>query len=138
MIGAPVAFGQRPRRRAVVAVGVRAHDRDDAASADRPDQRLDMLGKVGPGIDDRDLPLADQIGLRAVISEGRRIVREHARDSGLELSPAFRKAHPRGPLMHDWPRQSCKMRRCHSARLLDPVRSASIKRAFPAALSMRL
>ena len=35
---------QRPSRRTVVAMGVRAQDGDDPATADRADQRLDMLG----------------------------------------------------------------------------------------------
>ena len=57
--------GQRPRGGAVVAVGVGAEDRGDRPPADRRDQRVEMLGQVGPGIDHRDLVLADQIGLGA-------------------------------------------------------------------------
>ena len=42
-------------------------------------------GRSGPGSITATSPVADQIGLRAVISECRRIVREHARNAGLQL-----------------------------------------------------
>ena len=80
---------KRPRRRAVITMRVRAHDRRDAASADRPDQSLDMFGKIGPGIDDGDLALTDQVGLGPVIGERRRIAREHASDSRLDRFQEF-------------------------------------------------
>ena len=79
MIGAPVALRERPRRRAVVAVGVGAHDRSDRPAADRRLQRFEMLGQVRTGIDHRHFRRPEQIGLGAEISERRRIVREHAR-----------------------------------------------------------
>ena len=92
---------QRPRRGAVVAVSVRAHDRRDCPPGDRLLQRVEMLGKVGAGIDHRDLAVADQIGLRAEIGECRRIVREHAGNAGLELLQfRIRRVHGSG-MCHD-------------------------------------
>ena len=58
---------------------------DDRPSADRLLQRVEMLGQIGPGIDHRDLLVADQVGLRAVISERRRVVGEDPGDAGLQL-----------------------------------------------------
>ena len=57
----------------------------DGPAADRAFERFEMLRQVGAGIDHRDLALADQIGLRAVISEGGGVVREDPRDARLEL-----------------------------------------------------
>src|SRR4051794_2045425 len=65
---------KRPRSRAVVAVGMGAHDRGDRAASNRLFEGLYVLGEVRPWIDNRDLALADQIGLRAEISERRRIM----------------------------------------------------------------
>ena len=66
-------FGQRARRRAVVAVGVGADDRGDALAFGGGEDRLDMVGQIGPRIDHRHLAGADDIGLRARIGEGRGI-----------------------------------------------------------------
>ena len=46
-------------RRAVVAMGVGAEDRGDPLAGERGEDRVDMLGEVGPGIDHRDLACAD-------------------------------------------------------------------------------
>ncbi len=78
-------LGQRPCRGTVVAVGVGTHDCRDLAPSDRLIQRIEMLGQVGSGIDHRDLFGADQVGLGAVVSEGRGIMGEHPGDPGRQL-----------------------------------------------------
>ena len=88
------ALGERPRGGAMVAVSMRAHDRDELAVADRVAQRVEMLRQVGSGIDDRDFMLPEQVRLGAEISECRRIVREHASNSRLQLlKPGVRRVH---------------------------------------------
>ena len=49
------------------------------------DQRVEMRGIIGAGIDHREIAGADEMGLRAGEGEGRRIGREHARDERFEL-----------------------------------------------------
>ena len=62
-----------------------------------------MLGQVRPGVDHRDFALADQVRLRAGVGERRWIVREHARDPGLELlKRCVRRVHGCG-LCHERP-----------------------------------
>ena len=81
----PGALGKWPRRRTVVAMGVGAHDRRHRPARDCLFQRRDMFGKVRAGIDHRDLALPNHIALGAVISECRRIMRQHPRDPRLQL-----------------------------------------------------
>ena len=78
-------LGQRPRRRAVIAVGVGAHDRGDRPAADRGLQRVEMLGQVRAGVDQRDFVRPEHIGLGPEVSERGRIVGEHAGDARLQL-----------------------------------------------------
>src|SRR6476469_1541031 len=81
----------------VVAVGVRAHDRNNLAAADRRFERVEVFRQVRPRIDDRDLARADEVGLGAVISEGGRIVCEDAGNALLHLfKPGIRRVHARG------------------------------------------
>ena len=61
---------QRLRRRRMVAVGVGDEDMGDLLAGEARQQRRDMLGKVGAGIDDRDLALADDIGAGALKVNG--------------------------------------------------------------------
>lgn len=68
----------------MVAVGVRAGNRREAPPIDRRNDRMDMFGKVGTGIDHDHFFIADQIGLGPEIGEGRRIARQQPGDPGLE------------------------------------------------------
>ena len=52
-------------------------------------KRLDMLGEVGAGVDDRDLALADDIGAGASKGERARVARHDAPDARRDrLEPA--------------------------------------------------
>ena len=76
---------ERGGGRTVVAMGMSARDRNDRSPGNRREQRLDMVGKSGPGVDHDDLEIADEIALRSGVGEGRRIRRQKARHAGLEL-----------------------------------------------------
>ncbi len=74
--------GERPAGGTVVAMGVGAEDRRDPLARRGGEDRVDMLRQIGPGIDHRDLAVADDIGLRAGIGEGRGIGGEQAPHAG--------------------------------------------------------
>ncbi len=70
----------------MVAVGVGAGDGDDPTLARRCDDRRDMLGDGGPGVDDDDfIPFAGKICLRSGKCIGRRIMRQQPTDAGFDL-----------------------------------------------------
>ena len=73
-------FLQRLRRRRVVAMRVGDEDMGDPLAGEARQQRVDVLGKVGPGIDDRDLALADDIGAGAAERERAGVARDDAPD----------------------------------------------------------
>ena len=68
----------------MVAVGVRDDDMRDGLAAHGVEQRLDMVGQVRAGIDDRDLPAADDVAAGAGEGVGAGIVGD---------DPAHERAH---------------------------------------------
>ena len=73
---APVFLRIRVRRGPVVGMGVREQDPAHAVAHRRADDRLDVLGDIGTGIDHRDLVDADEIRVRARTGHEARIVRQ--------------------------------------------------------------
>jgi hypothetical protein len=76
---------ERTARRAVVAVRVGDEDRLDRPAGDRRQQRVQMRGIVGAGVDHREVAGADEVGLRAAVGVRRGIGRQHASDERFEL-----------------------------------------------------
>jgi hypothetical protein len=73
-----------------------AHDRHKGSTGDRVKKRFYVLWQVRAGVDDRNLIVADEIGLRPVISECGRIVRQDAGYPRLErLQLGVRRVHGR-------------------------------------------
>src|SRR4051812_49195258 len=68
-------FLQRLCCRRMIAVRVSYKNMRDPLALEARQQRLDVLGEIGAGIDDRDLALADDIGAGALVSEGPGIAR---------------------------------------------------------------
>ena len=68
----------------MVAVRMRAQDRAHPLALGRGQDRRQMLGQIGPGIDYRHLAPADDIGLRTGIGERRRIGRQQAAHQRLQ------------------------------------------------------
>ena len=66
----------------MVAVGVGDEDVRHLLAGEVHQQRLDMLGEVGAGVDDRDLALADHIGAGAAKGERAGIARDDPADAG--------------------------------------------------------
>ena len=60
----------------MVAMGVGDEDRRELFAGDCLEQRVDMAGDRRPGVDDRDLAFADDIGTSAGEGEGARIGRD--------------------------------------------------------------
>ena len=79
-------LGQRRGGGRMVAVGVGAHDRHDLRAADRALERGEVVGLGRARVDHRQpLRVADEVGLRAGIGEGRGVGRQHAAHQRLEL-----------------------------------------------------
>ncbi|CAB5003109.1 unannotated protein [freshwater metagenome] len=80
--GVDARVAQHRRGRGVIAVGVRDEDRDDLLAAECAQQCLHVRRVSRPGVDDRNLAPADDVGAGAVERERARVVREHASDMG--------------------------------------------------------
>src|SRR5579875_3247824 len=77
------------RRRRMIAMGVGDEDVRDALVAEPGEQSLDMLGKIGAGIDHGDRAFADDIGAGALERERARVPRNDAAQPGRDaLEPA--------------------------------------------------
>src|SRR5215216_2187209 len=64
---------QRPGGRRMIPVSVSNEDVGHPLAVEAGQQRLDMLGEIGTGIDDGDLAFADDIGAGALIGERARV-----------------------------------------------------------------
>ena len=69
----------------VIAMGVGHQQMRDGLALERVEQRVDVLGEIGPGIDDGDIAPAQHVGAGAVPGEGARVARDDAPHAGCDL-----------------------------------------------------
>ena len=96
---------------------MRANNRDDVFAFGRLQDARYMLRISRPGIDHRNLARPDNISLRALISERRRVAREHAPDQRRQDLRGFIRGRVHDPHL---------ARRCQSRKLPSLGKNAAV------------